>query len=128
MASDSDFFSKIAKDIISNTTKNQVSKATGLSLYEDFSSFIQLKERQFTQIKRKFVTVFLKSKKDIFSVEIQGSSIKITLNAKYGTLKDSRNFFRDVSNIGHWGNGDYQVKIEDDKDFEYILNMIKQIN
>lgn len=33
---------------------------------------------------------------------------------------------RDVSKIGHFGNGDYEVTLKDDEDFEYIMSLIKQ--
>jgi len=33
---------------------------------------------------------------------------------------------RDVSEIGHWGNGDYEVVVKDDKHLEYIMSLIKQ--
>ena len=33
---------------------------------------------------------------------------------------------QDISNIGHWGNGDYQIQVEDDKDLEYIMSLVKQ--
>jgi predicted transport protein len=32
----------------------------------------------------------------------------------------------DVSEKGHWGNGDYQIQVETDKDLEYIMSLIKQ--
>jgi hypothetical protein len=33
----------------------------------------------------------------------------------------------DVSNSGHWGNGDYQIIIHDTTDMEYLLSLIKQL-
>jgi predicted transport protein len=33
---------------------------------------------------------------------------------------------RDISNIGHWGNGDYQTLVNNDDDLEYIMSLIKQ--
>ena len=33
---------------------------------------------------------------------------------------------RDVSNIGHNGNGDYEIQISSDDNLEYILSLIKQ--
>ena len=43
-----------------------------------------------------------------------------------GTLNDPKEFARDVSNIGHWGNGDYDWTISDEKEIEYVLSLIKQ--
>jgi len=33
---------------------------------------------------------------------------------------------RDVSEIGHWGNADYEIPIEDNKNIEYIMTLVKQ--
>lgn len=33
---------------------------------------------------------------------------------------------RDISSVGHWGNGDYQVIVKNDDDLEYIMSLIKQ--
>ena len=49
------------------------------------------------------------------------------LNTKVGTLDDPRNITRDVSNTGHWGNGDYEIQISNDEDIEYIFSLIKQV-
>ncbi|MGL5123106.1 MAG: hypothetical protein ACRC6K_02930 [Fusobacteriaceae bacterium] len=50
------------------------------------------------------------------------------LNAKKETLNDSKNLSKDVSNIGHWGNGDYEISISNDEELEYILSLIKDSN
>jgi predicted transport protein len=33
---------------------------------------------------------------------------------------------RDVSNVGHWGNGDYEAKITKTTDIGYVLSLIRQ--
>lgn len=30
------------------------------------------------------------------------------------------------SSTGHWGNGDYELQIASDENFEYVLSLIKQ--
>ncbi|MBF0242934.1 MAG: hypothetical protein HQK64_10745, partial [Desulfamplus sp.] len=52
--------------------------------------------------------------------------LKIYLNLKSGELEDSRQIARDVSNVGHWGNGAYEIQMKDDSEIEYILSLIKQ--
>ncbi len=44
----------------------------------------------------------------------------------YGQLDDPKRITRDVSTTGHWGNGDYEIHINDDNDLEYILSLVKQ--
>lgn len=59
-------------------------------------------------------------------IVFQGKSLKIFMNLKSGELEDSRDIARDVSNVGHWGNGAYEIKIRDSEELEYILSLIKQ--
>ena len=33
---------------------------------------------------------------------------------------------RDVSSVGHWGNGDYEVVVDDTQNLEYVMSLIKQ--
>ena len=49
------------------------------------------------------------------------------LNTRFGSLDDSKGIGRDVTNIGHWGNGDYEIQISNDDDLEYIYSLIKQL-
>jgi predicted transport protein len=48
------------------------------------------------------------------------------LNVKQGTLNDPQKIARDISNIGHWVNGDYEVKLKEPKDIGYALSLIRQ--
>lgn len=47
-------------------------------------------------------------------------------NLKKGLLDDPKEIARDVSIVGHWANGDYQIQVSDTKNFEYIMSLIKQ--
>jgi predicted transport protein len=57
---------------------------------------------------------------------LQKNQIKIWLNLKKGELIDNNNVTRDVSSIGHWGNGDYEIKLEKGDDVDYLMTLIKQ--
>ncbi len=56
-------------------------------------------------------------------------ALKIFLNIPSGKLRDLSGLARDLTKpkpIGHWGNGDYEVKLEDKKDIESVMELIKQ--
>lgn len=75
---------------------------------------------------RKFYMAFRKGKKNVVDIIFQCNNLKIDINMEKGTLEDPQNITIDVSSIGHWGNGDYQVYMNTDSDFDYILSLIKQ--
>jgi predicted transport protein len=75
---------------------------------------------------KKFYLGFYVKGKIVVDFTIMKNSMKMTLNMKKGELDDKKGLCRDVSEIGHWGNGDYQIKVSDDKNFEYILSLIRQ--
>ena len=75
---------------------------------------------------KKLYVAFKINKSSICDIEIQNKCLKITLNLKIGELKDNQNIARDVSTVGKWGNGDYQVKMNDSENIDYIVSLINQ--
>lgn len=59
-------------------------------------------------------------------IVLQGKGLKLFLNLKAGDLQDPKSIARDVSNVGHWGNGSYEIKLTDLEDIDYIISLIKQ--
>jgi predicted transport protein len=96
-----------------------------IELYEKFKSSILNLTDGIEILPQKYYIAFKKDS-NISDIEIQKKSLKIFINAKIGTLDDPKGLVKDVSNIGHRGNGDYQIQIENDKDLEYIMSLIKQ--
>jgi predicted transport protein len=57
---------------------------------------------------------------------LYNKGVVVIINLKKGELDDPLNKTEDVSEKGHWGNGDYKVVIKQDGDLEYIISLIKQ--
>lgn len=70
--------------------------------------------------------IAFKKGKNITDITILKKSIKLWINLKKGKLDDPKKLMEDVSEKGHWGNGDYQIQISSTKDLEYIMSLIKQ--
>lgn len=99
---------------------------TSIELYEKFKAAIINLADGVEIIPQKFYIAFKKGS-NISDIEMQKKGLKIFINAKIGTLDDPKGLAKDVSNIGHRGNGDYQIQIVNDKDLEYIMSLIKQV-
>ena len=76
---------------------------------------------------KKLYIAFKKSKRNVVYIEVQKKMLRLTLNAKIGSLDDPKGLLRDVSTIGHWGVGDYRTDVSDTENLEYILSLIKQL-
>lgn len=97
-----------------------------VELYEKFKSSILNLSDGIEILPQKYYIAFKKGS-NISDVEIQKKSLKVFINAKIGTLDDPKGLAKDVSNIGHRGNGDYQIQIKNDSNLEYIMSLIKQV-
>ncbi len=78
------------------------------------------------KIKPKKLYIAFISNSNVADIHIQKNALKIWLNLKKGDLEDPKTLFRDVSNTGHWGNGEYETQIKDDSNLEYLMSLVKQ--
>lgn len=62
----------------------------------------------------------------ICDIHIQKKGLKMWINLKKGNLDDPKKITRDVSETGHWGNGDYELIITNTDYLEYIMSLVKQ--
>ncbi|GAA9138240.1 DUF262 and DUF1524 domain-containing protein [Helicobacter pylori] len=67
-----------------------------------------------------------KFNKNFVDVVVQTKDLKLYLNMKFNELQDEKNLARDMTNIGHLGNGDIEVKLETKENIPYCLGLIKQ--
>ena len=118
---------KVTEEIKVYTEEDHIDKAseTTSELYEKFKKAILNLADGIEVIPKKHYIAFKKGS-NITDISILKKSLKIFINAKAGQLDDPKKIAQDVSSIGHWGNGDYQVQIENDNDMEYIMSLIKQ--
>ncbi|MGL2839148.1 GmrSD restriction endonuclease domain-containing protein [Helicobacter pylori] len=64
--------------------------------------------------------------KNFVDIVVQNKDLKLYLNMKFNELQDEKNLARDMTNKGHLGNGDIEVKLETKEDIPYCLGLIKQ--
>ncbi len=67
-----------------------------------------------------------KFSKNFVDIVVQDKGLKLYLNMKFNELQDEKNLARDMTNKGHLGNGDIEVKLETKENIPYCLGLIKQ--
>lgn len=95
-----------------------------VELYKKLKKQILLLDGVSTKPQKLYIA--FKKVTNVCDVEIQRNKLKITINLKKGQLTDPKHLAQDVSNTGHWGNGDYRIILSDDEMLSYIIGLIKQ--
>jgi predicted transport protein len=68
---------------------------------------------------------FIKER-NIVDIKLQQKALKIWVNLNKGELNDPEMITKDVSSIGHLGNGDYEIKLNSLDKIDYIMGLIIQ--
>ena len=71
-------------------------------------------------------TIGFKRYKTFTDLIIYNKGIGVLLNLNKGELDDPLDKTEDLSDKGHWGNGDYRIWLKNEEDFEYTIDLIKQ--
>ncbi|WP_236641722.1 GmrSD restriction endonuclease domain-containing protein [Rodentibacter pneumotropicus] len=56
----------------------------------------------------------------------QAKQLKLVLNIRFADIQDPRGLCRNITDIGKWGNGDVEVKLNNMDDLPYIMGLIRQ--
>ncbi|AHA88167.1 hypothetical protein U063_0821 [Helicobacter pylori BM012A] len=64
--------------------------------------------------------------KNFVDIVVQNKDLKLYLNMEFNELQDEKNLARDMTNKGHLGNGDIEVKLETKESIPYCLGLIRQ--
>ena len=94
-------------------------------LYEDIKTrILNIGDR--IEVKPKKYYVGFIAATNFVDVHMQKSQIKLWLNMTKGELDDPRKMARDVSDVGHWGNGQYEIALKVGDDLDYLMTLVKQ--
>jgi len=119
---------KVNKEVIVYTEQEHINNGSPeiQELYEELKNRILNLDNNIEIKPQKLYLSFKINKTNVCDVEIQNRQLKIQINLKKGELHDARNIARDVSNIGHWAAGDYQIRMGDAEDIDYLVSLIRQ--
>lgn len=97
-------------------------------LFQDLrAKILSLDENIIEEAKAKYIAY--KTSTNFTDIVLMKNELKIFLNVKSGKLNDPQSLARDLTKpkmIGHWGNGDYEVKLKNEKELESVFLLIKQ--
>ena len=95
-------------------------------LYEQLEKKICALNRNIVKEQKSLYIAFKIKDANFVDIRPQKKGIKLWLNLRKGELSDRKNIARNVRNIGHWGNGDYEISFSEIDDLPYLLKLIKQ--
>ncbi|MEG1359963.1 MAG: DUF5655 domain-containing protein [Clostridia bacterium] len=95
-------------------------------LYQDLKEYILSLDDSITIKATKLYVGFLLNNHNLVDIKLQQKSLVIWLNALFGSIDDPQRILRDVTHIGHHGNGDCEIKITDDSSIGYVKDLIRK--
>lgn len=118
---------RVNREIKVYTEEDHLSNKTDYikELYESFRDAV-LNLADDIEVEPKLDYIAFKKGSNVVDICVQRKGLKLWINIRKGGLDDPKEIMRDVSSIGHWGNGDYEVVVTNTDNLEYILSLIKQ--
>lgn len=81
-----------------------------------------------TEISEEYLKLYIAYKLETNVVDVvpQKDKLKLNINIKYNELNDPKELCRDVSQTGHWGNGDVEIFLESEEEIDYVISLVRQ--
>ena len=116
----------VNKEIIVYTEEDHLSKASDdiRNIYEKLKN--RILELDDIDVEAKKLYIAFKGSRNITDIEFHKNKLKVYINMKKGSLNDPLKIAKDISDTGHWGNGDYCVIINKEDEIDNIIPLIKQ--
>jgi uncharacterized protein with ParB-like and HNH nuclease domain/predicted transport protein len=70
--------------------------------------------------------VAYKAETNFVDVVPQAKRLRLSLNMPFHEVDDPKGYCVDISNVGHWGNGDVEVGLNTLDELPYVLGLIRQ--
>jgi len=123
----SEVVEKISREVKTYTEEGhlKIAQPNIAELYSRFKELVLSISSDIT-VKPMQQYITFRTKTNVTDVVVLKKSLKIFINMLKGKLDDPKKLARDVADVGHWGNGDYQVQISSDDELEYIVSLVRQ--
>ena len=79
-------------------------------------------------VTEEFLKLYVAYKAETNFVDIvpQKSRLSLSLNMQFHELHDPKGLAKDVTNLGHWGNGDVEVSLSKPEELPYVMGLVLQ--
>lgn len=124
---DTDIKQEVAKETKTYSEKELINIADDyiVDIYNELKEYILGLDDNITLKPTKLYIGFNRGRKSIVSIKLQKKSLILWINTAPNTLNDPKKIIKDVTNIGHHGNGNSQINIFNTKDIGYIEDLLK---
>ncbi|MCW5520182.1 hypothetical protein J1N09_10060 [Aureitalea sp. L0-47] len=128
--SENNLVSRVSKEIIRYDEDYHLYKSKNrpewvVELYRDLKDRI-MKIGDGIEVKIGKQTIGFRENRIFTDIIIYNKGLGVLVNMKKGELRDDLNLTEDLSEKGHWGNGDYRIWLHSDEHLDYAINLIKQ--
>lgn len=103
---------------------NKIKDSKIIAIYDKLKKFLLSLDGIEVKYNKHYIS--FKLIKNITDIKVQQKSVKLWLNMSFGNLSDPERITKNVSNIGHLGNGDYEILLKDDSQLDSVFNLIRQ--
>ncbi len=76
------------------------------------------------ELKKKYVAYKLDT--NFADIQFQNNKLFISVNMKFFEVNDPKGICRDLTDLGHWGNGDVGLYMKDTREVGQVMNIIEQ--
>ncbi len=102
------------------------SNETIQDLYFAIRDYIIAQDVEITVKATKLYVGFYKNRSPLISIKFYKNSLTLWINEKFIKIDDPQKVVKDVSNIGHHGVGECEIKITDDSNIGYIQDILRK--
>ncbi|HVF69213.1 MAG TPA: DUF5655 domain-containing protein, partial [Xanthomonadales bacterium] len=67
-----------------------------------------------------------KTSTNFVDIKFQKERLLLIINLEFAEINDPRGFARDVTGVGHRGNGDIEVGFSNVSDLDYVMSLVQQ--
>ena len=125
---DTDIKQEVSKETKTYSEKELVDVADDyiVDIYNELKDYILSLDDNITLKPTKVYIGFNRGRKSVVSIKVQKRSLVLWLNTEPNTLNDPKKIIKDVTHIGHHGNGNSQINISNAADIGYIEDLLKR--